>query len=683
MENLSGSFRRSVNLACGLCLLTATCLSAQEVGWRESPDQAPSTGAKTAFNNTEALSEAERLRSQRRANAHELDFFLPYFEVAADRDTRVVLMNTVSDPVSVLLTARNHYGVLPLGTWVLESLNHQEISLRDHLVGYLEEFATGYLTVTLLGDKDTLQGWGIVQNRKGTFEIPLTTQEEISDTSFLAHWDSLRESADLRDQDIRFLLVNTSAHQVTVQVAVGGNGREKHGLIELGPEENIWVDTVENRPLKSQSWARFSHDAGTGDLLVLGLHGGSTPSGVIPISAASAIQASKLYESIPLPSSTPLEHTWLTLFNPGLRTQRIDVETLDAETGRQLSRSSLTLGPARIRSVPLARVPDSSEHPVRLRVSAEEPPLGVSGVTHLDDGEARDLTFFPFADVHTNGTYPLLDNSRFETVTTVVNLGKEPSRIGAQVFWEGGTYSLAPISIPPGGSHQIDLEKVAQEARPDLLGRTLDSERSAGVLKWTLLRGSDSLIGRTEVRPRTSQDLFGFNCYGCCWEIPTASIVPSQVSFTPYEIRSFEACLTISDCAGTLGPFPTTSIVSMSVPSPFTWDGSTITAPTAADADISFETQEIETKPTCFQFLKWLFGFGRADMCQESFNKKNYKEPCDVNAPTSCLECESCCHAIALQQLCQGKDGRVVESNRTVCIGNCLATWEGNGCEGS
>jgi len=306
----------------------------------------------------------------------------------------------------------------------------------------------------------------------------------------------------------------------------------------------------------------------------------------------------------------------------------------------------------------------------------------VSGITHLDDGTPRDITFFPFGDVHTNGTYPLLDNSRYQTVTTVVNLGEEPSRIGAQVFWEGGTYSLAPISIPPGASHQIDLEAVTQEAPLDLLGRALDPDRRAGVLKWTLLGGSSSLIGRTEVRPRDGQDLFGFNCYGCCWELPSASIVPSQVSFTPYETRSFQACLTISDCAGTLGPFPTSNILSTSVPSPFTWNGSTITAPTAADADISFQTQEIETKPTCLQFLKWLFGFGRANMCQETFNKKNYKEPCNVNAPSSCLECESCCHAIALQQLCQGKDGRVVESNRTACIGNCLATWEGNGCEG-
>jgi len=301
MKCLSSHLLVSVYLAGGLCLLITTWLPAQAAEWRESANQAPSTDVKTALIDTEALSEAERLRSERRANAHELVFVLPYFEANRHSDTKVVLMNTVSDPISVFLTARNHLGnELALGTWVLESLSHQEISLRDHLTGYQGEFATGYLTVSLLGDKDTLQGWGIVQNRKGTFEIPLTTKEEVSASSFLAHWDTLTASTESKDRP-RFVLINASDHQVAVQLTAGGHGRKEHRVIQLGPEESIWVDTVESHPLESQSWARFSHDGEPGDLLVLGLHGGRTPSGVIPISAASAVQASKRYESIPLP----------------------------------------------------------------------------------------------------------------------------------------------------------------------------------------------------------------------------------------------------------------------------------------------------------------------------------------------------------------------------------------------
>ncbi|HSL84098.1 MAG TPA: hypothetical protein VLF66_15100, partial [Thermoanaerobaculia bacterium] len=158
-----------------------------------------------------------------------------------------------------------------------------------------------------------------------------------------------------------------------------------------------------------------------------------------------------------------------------------------------------------------------------------------------------------------------------------------------------------------------------------------------------------------------------------CWEYHQAMIVPSEVEFTPGDERPFQISETISDCAGTMGPYPVNNPISLTSPQPFVWNGSRITSSTAADRDVSFEMEAINTTPTCAISLKRLFGFGRAKMCKATFNPRGYTNNKTCAQQTgSCIECKACCHNIAQMLICQGKNPGVVESNKQGCIGICL-----------
>lgn len=224
-----------------------------------------------------------------------------------------------------------------------------------------------------------------------------------------------------------------------------------------------------------------------------------------------------------------------------------------------------------------------------------------------------------------------------------------------------------------GETRQIDLEALAENLPPDLLGRELDMERPSGVLKWSVIGGGQELIGRTEARPKGSEDRFGFNCWGCCWQIPEGEIVPLEVSFTPNQQAGFQASMTMSDCSGTMGPFPTTP-ESISSPLPFVWNGSTVTASSAADGDLSFGTEALRISPTCASIWKWIFGFGRAKMCQKTFNPDGYDATKTCSSQTTtCTQCQTCCGDLFSQNVCRGKNKDTAQAERNACIGVCLS----------
>lgn len=227
------------------------------------------------------------------------------------------------------------------------------------------------------------------------------------------------------------------------------------------------------------------------------------------------------------------------------------------------------------------------------------------------------------------------------------------------------------MTVPAGGAHTIDLHELAESAPPDVLGRELVRERRAGVLQWMIATGSRELIGRTDVRPRGRSDVFGFSCLSCCWENPVGHIVPPEVSFTPGQFVPFESCVTWETCSGSIGPFPIEP-ESMTVPFPFSWDSQTVTANEAADGELGFEALAEQTIG-CTAFLKWIFGKGRAEMCQETFNPRDYTTSKTCSQQTSfCLECKACCENIAQEKICRGKNADQVELNRRSCIGICF-----------
>jgi len=638
----------------------------------------------------EAEQDAERMRAERRAAARRLSFDAPFYSIENRLETTLFLMNTVTDPISVELEVRNDQGEsLALGTFVIESLNHLELSLRDRLAGFEEGFSAGSVRCSLLGDADTLQAWAIVSGPRGqTFEIPFTTAEDFGSSRLVGFWD-LSQPAFGPSPRADLFLANVSEQTVHARITLGPGTSDNPLSVEVPPGRRLRVDGSRGaRGLGARGSVAVDHDGPPGALIGMVVAGGATPVQTFELVDGETTVGTARYESIPLPASAAGDSRpsagnpaaggptapWVTLFNGADAPQTVSIESLDATSGAVLDRSSVEVAPGAARTVPLARLAalgTRSSAPVRLRVRGERSPLLVRGGAPLADGTTADMAFFPFEDAHGQGTYPLPDVERYETSTTLVNLGDEDAMIGVQVHWSGGTFALGPLTVPAHGIHTIGLEELADTVAPDVLGRRLDRRRPAGVLKWTVMKGSNALIGRTDVRPRDGDDRFGFNCYGCCWENATASIVPSLVEFGPGDSRSFQSCITYNDCSGTMGPYPITP-QSMTVPSPFSWSSSTITAPTAADNGLDFGVQALETSPTCFSFLKWLFGRGRAEMCDFTFNPRDYDIRKTCTEQTSiCLECNACCYNLYQVKVCRGVDLDKRDSERDLCLYNC------------
>lgn len=617
--------------------------------------------------------QAEQMWAMRRAQAQPIDFYMPFYTLADGTQATVFLMNPIADTISVAVTALDgHGGELPLGTYTIESRHHIELSLAERLRGFEPDFGTGSLRLSLLGDADTLQGWTILSTPTGdTFELPIANPSKATGDALYAFWDTTGR-APRGAWDVRFELLNVSTLPRRIEVTTSrGQGTVTEARV-LAPGERLQLGRVDRRPFAPRGWAELRHDGDPGDILAVGMLSGRAPLASIPLVGLGEADKRHHYESIPLPH--PATDTRLTLFRPGAGAGPVRIEAIDAASGAQLAETSVPFPAGDVRTLSLDRILPSAADPaapVRLRIVSDAAPLLVQGFSALADGTASELMFFPRASAHGNGTYPLPDPARYATATTIVNLSEEPSCIVAQVTWAGGTYALGPLDIPAGAAHRIDLEALTDSLEPDLVGRELSAERPEAVLKWSIIEGGGELVARTEVTPHGHQDRFGFNCWGCCWQTPEGRIVPPEVEFTPGQERGFTASVLITDCAGTMGPYPTTP-TSMTFNSPFSWDGRLVTASSAADGDLSFEDQMTRISPTCASIWTTIFGWGKAKLCKETFNPLGFTtlQPCGSQT-ASCFECTACCNALYQMRLCQGKNAVLLQQELQQCLGIC------------
>jgi len=614
--------------------------------------------------------DAAAILGPRRASAHVLDFYAPFYSISEDVDTELLLMSTYPDPLSVRLTAVRPDGEeLPLGTFPIESLHHVELSLRQLLAGFEDAFSTGSIRMRILADADALQGWAIVRgDRTGTVSFRIETPEAATDRELFAFWSSLPRPAN-QTSSVDLFLLNTSAAPVRATLSAPGT-KPRSVLIPASHRARIATSDIPEQP--GLSWLRIAHDASPGDLLVVGIAGGDGPLSRVGVAGRSELATDQRFDSLPLPPSISTEKSTLTLFNPGRELRSVSVEVLDARTGSETTRIGVRVGAEETRTIPLASVIRGTKDPIRLRITADEPPI-LTKVTAWSGGYPREVSLFPHQKVHAQGTYPLPNLKDFKTVTTLVNLSSEDARVAFQVYWKGGTYSIAPMVVPAGSTKTVDLEKIADEQAPDLLGRTLDPVRPEGVVKWRAMTDDAELIGRTEVTERHRDDGFGFDCFGCCAETATGSMVPSEVAFTVGQSPGFEACVTIQDCSGgTMGPYHayvTTTYVS----SPFSWDTYNITSSSPADADVGFSASETVMSVTCHQKNMGFFGFGKAKMCKKTFNPKGYDSGKTCTSQTNtCDDCNTCCSNIYSERVCKGKNKDIALESYNVCMGHCL-----------
>lgn len=367
----------------------------------------------------------------------------------------------------------------------------------------------------------------------------------------------------------------------------------------------------------------------------------------------------------------------VVVFNPSRTNIRVRVMLLDQASGAELNHLdteiasgaiwSRQLDPLLRRSFPGADLPSS----VRLRLDGDAPFLA-AGWVDWSNGEVSEIALFGGTGGHPTRTYPLPSLDRFEVEHVFVNLGDEPSEIVAQASADVGTYAIGPITVGPGASYTLNFRELVEKQVPDLLDRTLDANYSNGFFKWMARAGSQSVVARTEVTPLGARDSFGFNCYGCCYELPGGIIIPGSVDIGPGERPFFRASVSYETCDGPMGPFPT-SPNQINAPSPFSWDGVRISASDGADEDVSFRSTEIYLKLSCAQVNRQIYGYGRARGCKLWFNPRCYSAARTCFAQTkSCIECNACCRNLYNQKICQGKRPDVALRERDACLFACL-----------
>lgn len=647
------------------------------------------TGAaagQTAGGPSPEAEEAARLAAEKRAAARPTIAILPYYSVGAGRETLVYLLNLTTYPLAVDVTAvAPEGGSLPLGRHAVDASGHLALPLSEELRGGGAEFRDGSLVLSFLGDTDTLQAWVVVKRGVQYTEIASVEPEGLVASELFSFWDDVSG----RDR-ATYYLFNPSAAAIDYD-AVAGSGSEIlasfRGSIPAGRRISL-RPAIAGRPI-ARGWMSLRHTGAPADLVATGfLEGPSTLVRLPMLSSATAITDHE-YDAVRLTQSGPGQSSSreprdrdvvLTVLGAGAEAARVSIQLLGLTTGNTLASFNAVVGPKEVRSFRLRDAlgvaaldgPDEK----RIRVSADQP-IAVSGYSQVVGQATAELSFFGQSEAHAGGTYPIPSLAEAEAFTTVVNLDAEPATIVGQVFWSTGTYALGPLTIPAHGAYRFDFRELARSGPLDLLGRRLDPSYSHAAFKWSARSGARRLIGRTEVRvPHSTSDVYGFNCFGCCYEMPWGTIEPSYAEFFPGQSWPFDACTYVDTCNGRMGPY-SASISSMSVPSPFSWNGTTIGASAAGYEDLSWEGIEMELRVNCEERVRVVRGIGKGDTCKHALRKNsNPAQSWDAATPcyhqtSSCGPCHECCLKIKTYWLCKKKKFELVEQEYQLCRTNC------------
>ena len=419
-------------------------------------------------------------------------------------------------------------------------------------------------------------------------EIPFSVASQFQSTTLRSFWDRqpLRHMA---NGVPTYAVMNTASIPLTFSVTIEAGSESSLSNYRLQPNARRVLTMPQNAESGSLV---IEHQGLPGELVGAGWLEGSGLVAPLPMVDPATLQSSK-YHALRVPTTGWLR-TWLTLFNPTVRSQTAKLSAYDPVSGARLARITQTVGAETVETVSLVTLLGNlgSTRPQEVRITVDHPgsprSLLVSGAKLSSSGQVRSIPIFQDSQAHHNGTYPLLNGSRGSVSTTWLNLGEAPAKVVAQLDWEGGgSYALPEITIAPGASYRLDFAELIQEAKPDLLERKLNNAYQKGFFRWSARGGSRRLLARTEVGPAEGGQ-FGFNCTGCCLEFPYGAIEPGSATFPVGSSASFVAGEYRNTCSGgLLGPYHASS-PTLTVPSPFTWNGFTLRASGPGSGTLSF-----------------------------------------------------------------------------------------------
>ncbi len=593
---------RSLVLAVG-CLVALVTVSPVSSGTPDHPSR----------QRQDAEREMADFRAMRRAAASWQVLASPFYSIADETRSRLLLLNKFGEPLDVEVTALSLEGErFPLGQRTLEPQEHLDLDLAAELATAGHAFLRGSLQVRYLGDAKMVQSWVVVRRGGQVRELELRHVGGGTNSELLSFWDS---SLLDRERKItpRYYVHNAAEAAIMISAAFGNSATETVHEEVVAAGASI---VLTPHPSWSRGWLRLTHDGPPGAAVVEGQLEGADFLASLPVVVSADLRGPGAYDAVRLPLASPADavgRAIVSLFNPNPRgaAQPLALTVLDQRSGSPLLRVEERLGPQEIKSLDLAGLlleQGGLLPTAEVRVAVEGRPGSVvpMALSYGAGAAAIDVPFFPRHKAHASGTYPIPAFRDFESWSTIVNLGRRAARVVGQLSWPGGTYSLEPVHLAPGASFRLDLPSLLRENQPDLLGRTLDPNAEQAFLQWTVLRGSQELIARTEVRPRGSEDVFGFNCFGCCEQIPYGEIIPVSVTFNVGERPLFQACEFVNTCTGTMGPYFADS-PTLTYSAPMSWDGVYVSASGPSSQEMKFSSESIKVMPNCTS-VPWPIG---------------------------------------------------------------------------
>lgn len=607
------------------------------------------------------------LREARRAQAIPTRLVAPIARVAPETllDLYVVTRGGYDVPFTLIYLARDGKAT-ELGRHVIPAERHLRLDLA--ILADSGAFL-GAVELRFSGDPELVQGWLIYSSQGQHHEISLRVPEAQLSRRFTSFWPQVRGTRP------RYYVTNTTDYSASFTTRWTAADRTTPQLITLPPRGSAVLEPPQSIGGGAGSLEVNVHDA-VGVVIGNGLlESPKGPVATLPWLTPSTLESATDYYSLQAHAADVIA---LAIFNPRSRETIVTVELLEERTGIAVGRTAFALKPEAIRLLSTENRPFSvtqTERNVRLRVRSAEAVIPVAFARSLS-GHFHEISLFQTAEAHQSGTYPLPSLLDFDVETTLINLDPAlEARIAGQVSWDGGTFTFGPIEIPPGASHVLNYLAIATARTHDILGRILPPHATAGFVQWLALEGSDQIIARTEARPLgTADDAFGFNCFGCCWEFPTGVVVPQTVAFGPGENPLFQTCVEYATCAGTVGPIPVTAN-SLIYSSPFSWNGTRISASHGGDATVGFVDDVPQITPTCVQRTRTIEAGGRAETCDKFCNPQGYTDEtnCSTQVGASCLLCYNCCDDLYWKDVCSGASLESRIPGYNLCVNICFA----------
>lgn len=652
-------------------------------------------------------------RDEQLALAQPVSLVSPFVDGSSNGEGYLYLVNVFAAPIEVDVLAYDTFGnPRLLDTVTIEPASFRSLPLKSLLAPAPIELGT--LEVHFEGHVSMIEAWTVLRTRNHVVEWPFFRVGRTAGQSLDSFWDVRPLRGDLQPV---YYLTNISQASVSFTAEWGQGEEGSEQLAGMLPPRGRVALTPHQPGKKARSgWLRVKHDGESGAVVAVGfLKGAQEGTGPptflseLPVYDGRVTGASAEFHAlrVPLttapqlrpssqgirPSDAPLvpAKSILALYNSSLEHQLLTISLEDFETGSELASVQRLLEPHEVQNQDLgallrgASLSQIDLGAVRLRVQGGTDGLRLWAVGVTPTGEVLDVEVFRREEATVNGLYALPALQYNEVVDTLVNLGETTAHIRAQVFWEGGTYSLPPIEILPGHSYQIDLEEVARLQIPDILGRTLDPDFHRGYLQWVTQRGSHEILDRMEIRPSNTWDAYGFKYNTCCRRVSDAALIPG-IAILDFGVASpFVASEYIYTCTETMGPYNAFG-AQLNYSSPLSWDGVTASSSTDTSQTVSFQAygEEVEEDPFdgCLPMQIVISDDGPtfADPCRADHHPDPNYDPakgCQMQS-ADCASCYSCCEKEKAVGKCQCKGNGVCEQLVVAQCGTCKQSCFGS-----